>query len=119
MLELLDVADADLIFAATDAVIARDPAEALRRIQQLSESGRDPVQFMRDLTAHLRQLIVVQTLGEPPDSFSVTADQVPRLEAQARDLSQADAVRTIDLLADAVAQVKEGSDPRTQLEVAR
>ncbi len=118
VLELLDVADADLIFAATDAVIARDPAEALRRIQQLSESGRDPVQFMRDLTAHLRQLIVVQTLGEPPDSFSVTADQVPRLETQARELSQADAVRTIDLLADAVAQVKEGSDPRTQLEVA-
>ena len=94
VLELLDVADADLIFAATDAVIARDPAGALRRVQELSESGRDPVQFMRDLTAHLRHLIVVQTLGEPPDSFSVTADQVPRLEAQARDLPQADAVRS-------------------------
>ncbi len=118
VLELLDVADADLIFAATDAVITRDPAEALRRVQDLSESGRDAVQFMRDLTAHLRHLIVMQTLGEPPDSFSVTADQVPRLEAQARDLGQADAVRTIDLLADAIAQVKEGSDPRTQLEVA-
>ena len=118
VLELLDVADADLIFSATDAVIARDPAGALRRVQELSESGRDPVQFMRDLTAHLRHLIVVQTLGEPPDSFSVTADQVPRLETQAKELPQADAVRTIDLLADAIAQVKEGSDPRTQLEVA-
>ena len=73
---------------------------------------------MRDLTGHLRQLIVVQTLGEPPDSFSVTADQVPRLEAQARDLSQAEAVRAIDLLADAIAAVKEGADPRTQLELA-
>ena len=40
------------------------------------------------------------------------------MEAQARDLDQADAVRTIDLLAAAIAQVKEGSDPRTQLEVA-
>jgi DNA polymerase-3 subunit gamma/tau len=118
VLELLDVADADLIFAATDAVIARDPGGALRRVQELSESGRDPVQFMRDLTGHLRQLIVVQTLGEPPDSFSVTADQVQRLENQARDLPQSDAVRSIDLLADAIAQVKDGSDPRTQLEVA-
>ena len=27
-------------------------------------------------------------------------------------------MRSIDLLADAIAQVKEGSDPRTQLEVA-
>jgi DNA polymerase III subunit gamma/tau len=118
VMELLDVADAELVFAATDAVIARDPGAALRRVQELSESGRDPVQFMRDLTAHLRQLIVVQTLGEPPDSFSVTADQVPRLEGQARDLAQAEAVRAIDLLADAIAAVKEGADPRTQLELA-
>jgi DNA polymerase-3 subunit gamma/tau len=87
-------------------------------VQELSEAGRDPVQFMRDLTAHLRHLIVVQTLGEPPDSFSVTADQLPRLEAQARDLPQAEAVRAIDLLADAIAAVKEGADPRTQLELA-
>ena len=86
VLEVLDVADAELIFTATDAVIARDPAAALRRVQELRESGRDPVQFMRDLTAHLRQLIVVQTLGEPPDTFSVTADQTARLEAQAREL---------------------------------
>jgi len=118
VMELLDVADAELVFAATDAVIGRDPGAALRRVQELSESGRDPVQFMRDLTAHLRHLIVVQTLGEPPDSFSVTADQAPRLEAQARDLPQAEAVRAIDLLADAIAAVKEGADPRTQLELA-
>jgi DNA polymerase-3 subunit gamma/tau len=118
VMELLDVADAELVFAATDAVIGRDPAAALRRVQELSESGHDPVQFMRDLTGHLRHLIVVQTLGEPPDSFSVTADQVPRLEGQARDLPQAEAVRAIDLLADAIAAVKEGADPRTQLELA-
>ena len=117
-MELLDVADAETVFAATDAVIARDPGAALRRVQELSDAGRDPVQFMRDLTAHLRHLIVVQTLGEPPDSFSVTADQVPRLEGQARDLAQAEAVRAIDLLADAVAAVKDGADPRTQLELA-
>ena len=118
VMELLDVADAELVFAATDAVIGRDPGAALRRVQELSESGHDPVQFMRDLTGHLRHLIVVQTLGEPPDSFSVTADQVPRLEGQARDLPQAEAVRAIDLLADAIAAVKEGADPRTQLELA-
>ena len=118
VMELLDVADAELVFAATDAVIAKDPGSALRRVQELSESGRDPVQFMRDLTAHLRHLIVLQTLGEPPDSFSVTADQVPRLEGQARDLAQAEAVRGIDLLADAIAAVKDGADARTQLELA-
>jgi DNA polymerase III subunit gamma/tau len=118
VLEVLDVADADLIFGATDALAAHDPGAALERVQELADSGRDPVQFMRDLTAHLRQLVVVQTLGEAPDSFSVTADQTARLEAQSRVLQQVEAVRAIDLLADALAAVKEGSDARIQLEVA-
>jgi DNA polymerase III subunit gamma/tau len=118
VLEVLDVADADLIFGATDAIAEHDPGAALERVQELADSGRDPVQFMRDLTAHLRQLVVVQTLGEAPDSFSVTADQTARLEAQARALPQAEAVRAIDLVAAALAAVKEGSEARIQLEVA-
>jgi DNA polymerase III subunit gamma/tau len=118
VLEVLDVADADLIFGATDALAEHDPGAALERVQELADSGRDPVQFMRDLTAHLRQLVVIQTLGEAPDSFSVTADQTARLEAQARVLPQSEAVRAIDLVADALAAVKEGSDARIQLEVA-
>jgi DNA polymerase III subunit gamma/tau len=118
VLEVLDVADADLIFAVTDAFIQHDPGAALERVQELADSGRDPVQFMRDLTAHLRQLVVIQTLGEAPDSFSVTADQTGRLESQARDLPQSEAVHAIDLVADALAAVKEGSDARIQLELA-
>jgi DNA polymerase III subunit gamma/tau len=118
VLEMLDVADADLIFAATDSLIQHDPAAALERVQELAESGRDPVQFMRDLTAHLRQLVVIQTLGEAPDSFSVTADQTARLQSQADELPQSEAVRAIDLVAEALAAVKEGAESRIQLEVA-
>src|SRR5438132_10532587 len=118
VLQVLDVADADLIFAATDALIQHDPGAALERVQELAESGRDPVQFMRDLTAHLRQLVVIQTLGEAPDSFSVTADQTARLQSQASELPQSEAVRAIDLVADGLAAVKAGSDPRIQLELA-
>jgi DNA polymerase-3 subunit gamma/tau len=114
----LGVADADLIFRVTDALVARDVAAVLTSVQELADSGHDPVQFMRDLTAHLRQLIVVQALGEAPDTFSITADQTARLEAQAGKLPDSEAVRAIDLLADGIAAVKDGSDPRIQLEVA-
>jgi DNA polymerase-3 subunit gamma/tau len=118
VLDLLGVADAELIFETTEALIEHDPAAALGHVEELAESGRDATQFMRDLTAHLRHLIVVQTIGEAPDSFSVTADQTERLEDQAGRLSQSDAVRAIDLLAEAIAAVKEGADARIQLELA-
>jgi DNA polymerase-3 subunit gamma/tau len=73
---------------------------------------------MRDLSAHLRHLFVVQTLGHVPDSFSVTAEHTDRLAAQADRLSQAEILRAIDFLAAAIAAVKDGSEPRIQLEMA-
>jgi DNA polymerase-3 subunit gamma/tau len=118
VLEVLDVADADLIFSATEAIVERDPKAALERVEELAQSGRDATQFMRDLVAHLRQLVVIQTVGDVPDTFSVTADQVERLQTQAARLSPLDAVRAIDLASAALASVKEGSDPRIQLELA-
>jgi DNA polymerase-3 subunit gamma/tau len=118
VLEILGVADAELVLAAGEALADRDPRAALLTVQSLSESGRDFTQFMRDLSAHLRHLFVVQTLGHVPDSFSVTADQTDRLAAQADRLSQAEILRAIDFLAAAIAAVKDGSEPRIQLEMA-
>jgi DNA polymerase-3 subunit gamma/tau len=118
VLEVLDVADAELIFRATDAIIADDARAALESVEELAQSGRDPAQFMRDLVAHLRQLVVIQTVGHAPDTFSVTADQTERLEQQAGRISQEEAVRGIDLASAALAAVKDGSDPRIQLEIA-
>ena len=53
-----------------------------------------------------------------PDSFAVTAEHTDRLAGQADRLSQADVLRAIDLLAAALAAVKDGSEPRLQLELA-
>ena len=104
--------------AAGEALADRDPRAALLTVQSLSESGRDFTQFMRDLSAHLRHLFVVQTLGHVPDSFSVTAEQTDRLADQAERLSQGEILRAIDFLAAAIAAVKDGSEPRIQLEMA-
>src|SRR5436190_9089890 len=118
VLEVLGVADAELILDAAEAIAERDARAALMTVQRLSESGRDYVQFMRDLAAHLRHLFVVQTLGEVPESFSVTSEHTDRLAAQAARMSQAEILRAIELLAAAIASVKDGSEPRIQLEMA-
>ena len=118
VLDILGVADAEMVLAAGEALATRDPREALLGVQRLSESGRDFTQFMRDLSAHLRHLFVVQTLGDVPDSFSVTAEHGDRLASQAERLSQGEILRAIDFLAEALAAVKDGSEPRMQLEMA-
>ena len=114
----LGVADAGLILDSAEALIEKSPKDALLTVAKLADSGRDYEQFMRDLAAHLRHLLVVQTVGDVPDSFAVTAQHTDRLASQAERLSQGDLLRAIDLLAAAIAAVREGSEPRLGLEVA-
>src|SRR3954451_15127406 len=118
VLEVLGVADAEMILDAAEAIAARDAKTALTTVQRLADSGRDYVQFMRDLAAHLRHLFVVQTLVEVPESFAVTWEDTDRLSAQASRLNQGEIMRAIDLLASGIAAVKDGSEPRIQLEMA-
>jgi DNA polymerase-3 subunit gamma/tau len=53
-----------------------------------------------------------------PDTFAVTAEHTERLSAQAGRLAQGEVLRAIDLLAAGLSAVKDGSDPRIQLELA-
>src|SRR3954467_15317060 len=118
VLEILGVADAELILETAESLVDHDPKAALLAVERLAASGRDVTQFMRDLAAHLRHLFVVQTLGEVPDTLAVTAEHTDRLSSQAGRLAQGEVLRAIDLLAAGLAAVKDGSDPRIQLELA-
>jgi DNA polymerase-3 subunit gamma/tau len=118
VLTVLGVADADLILAAADAIAAGDGRAALEVSERLSRSGRDVTQFARDLLAHLRQLIVVRTIGEPPDSFTVTAADPERLRSQAQSISELSLGRSVDVLSKALADIREGDEPRMTVELA-
>jgi len=118
VLAVLGVAEAELILAAADAIAAEDGRAALEVSERVARSGRDITQFGRDVLAHLRQLLVIRTAGEVPDSFSVTAADPERLRAQAGELSDLALTRAIDVIAAALAAVKEGDEPRMTLELA-
>jgi DNA polymerase III subunit gamma/tau len=118
VLEIMGAADAELVFDTAEALIEHDPKGVLLAVEKLSSSGRDIAHFMQDLSEHLRHLFVVQTLGEVPTTFAVTAEDTERLNGQAQRLPQAEVLRAIDLLARARSAVKDGSEPRIQLELA-
>ncbi len=118
VLEMLGAADADLLFETIDAVVAEDPKQVLLGIERMARSGRDPSQFARDLLAHLRHLLIVQTTGEVPTTFVVTATNTGRMQAQAQAIKPANLIRTIDELADALTAVREGDDARLAVEIA-
>ena len=118
VLAVLGVADAEQLFGAVEAIVAGDPAAALRAAARLSESGRDAGQVLRDLEVHGRELLMVQILGDVPPELEVTPERDRRLAEQSRALSSADAVRLLDLVSAALESTTNGSQARIQLELA-
>ena len=118
VLAVLGVADADLLFSALDAIAAADPRAALLAAARLTQTGRDALGFVRDLEAHARDLMIVQTLGAVPAELEITPERDARLLEQAGRVGAGAVARLIDLLAAALEASRNGADARTQLELA-
>jgi DNA polymerase III gamma/tau subunit len=118
VLQTLGAVEEEALFRLCDLVIDRDTAGALTVVEDLSGQGQDLGRLVTDLLEHLRHLLLVQHMGEVPESAPVTEETRERLRAQANQLGEATVIRLIDLLAVAVEDMRQGGDPRLPLELA-
>jgi DNA polymerase III subunit gamma/tau len=118
VLQLLGAVEEEALFRLCDLIVDRDTAGALTFVEELSEQGQDLGRLVVDLLEHLRHLLLVQHMGEVPESLPVTEETRERLRAQANQLGAATVIRLVDLLAVAVEDMRQGGDPRLPLELA-
>ena len=115
---VLGISDSDLLFRVVGAIAAGDPRATLQGVAAAIDSGTDPAAFTRELEAHARALLIVQTLDATPPELSLTPEYDERLRAQAAQTPAPVVIRVLDLLAQALIANRAGADPRTQLELA-
>jgi DNA polymerase III subunit gamma/tau len=118
VLQLLGAVEEEALFRLCDFVVDRDTAGALTFLEELADQGQDLGRLVTDLLEHLRHVLLVQHMGEVPDSLPLTDETRERLRAQANQLSEATVLRLCDLLAVAVDDMRQGGDPRLPLELA-
>jgi DNA polymerase-3 subunit gamma/tau len=118
VLQLLGAVEEEALFRICDLIVDRDTAGLLSFVEELAEQGQDLSRLVADLLEHLRCLLLVQHMGEVPDSLPVTPETRERLHAQANQIGEPDVIRLVDLLAVAVDDVRQGGDPRLPLELA-
>jgi DNA polymerase III subunit gamma/tau len=118
VLQLLGTVEEEALFRLCDLVVDRDTAGALTFVEELSEQGNDLGRLVSELIEHLRHLLLVQHMGEVPESLPVTEEARERLRAQANQLGEPTVIRLLDLLAVAVDDMRQGGDPRLPLELA-
>jgi DNA polymerase-3 subunit gamma/tau len=118
VLQLLGAVEEEALFRLCDLIVDRDTAGLLAFVEELADQGQDLARLVTDLLEHLRHLLLVQHMGEVPDSLPVTPETRERLRSQANQLAEPEVLRLIDLLHVAVDDVRQGGDPRLPLELA-
>ncbi|GEM_PF-91101 len=127
VLELLGVTDTELLIEITEIVADHDTVEALAFVHRLYDRGINWTQFINDLLRHLRRLFLLQNVGHGASDPSVVRalaqtvglheQLIERLEPQASRLDRGTVIRMMELLGQALGDIKAGLDGRLQLEL--
>ena len=106
------------LFDFADALIDFDSARALLLINEMVSKGCDPQVFARDVTAHLRALLLAGAVGDISQLLEITPEDAARFSEQATRIDSARLTRLMDLFMRAEPDMKWASRPRTVLELA-
>jgi DNA polymerase III subunit gamma/tau len=98
----LGVADRQALFRVADAILARDPAAALRLAGELYEHGYDPRRLCHDLLEHFRNLALVKVNPELASLTDLPDHEIAAVQRQAavRSLEDVKQLFTLTLRAE-------------------
>ena len=116
---LLGYTDSALLDEAIDSLAASDSASLFNTVDHVVESGQDPKRFAQDLLERLRDLIIVGAVDENNSQVlvQIPSDQLDRMRTQAKLIGIANLIRSADLLANGLTQMRGATPPRLILEL--
>jgi DNA polymerase III subunit gamma/tau len=118
--QLLGFTDGALLDDAVDALAAHDAGTLFATIDRVIESGHDPKRFTADLLERLRDLMIVNALGEVSANSilrDMPDDQLERMRSQADRIGTASLSRAADIAAQGLTEMRGATAPRLILEL--
>jgi DNA polymerase-3 subunit gamma/tau len=115
--EILGLVERQVLQETAQAIVARDTETILRVVDHLSRSGRDLRFFTSSLMQYLRDVLVTRVAPHAPDLLDAPGETAD-LEALARELSEEDLVRSLEVLTQAEDGLRMSPEPRFHLEMA-
>ena len=116
---LLGYTDSALLDEAIDSLAASDSASLFNTVDRVVESGQDPKRFAQDLLERFRDLIIVGAVDENNSQVlvQIPTDQLDRMRTQSKLIGIANLIRSADLLANGLTQMRGATPPRLILEL--
>ncbi len=120
VLSVLGASDRQFLFHFADMLIGADAAGALGLIDEMMRMGREVQVFVRDVSAHLRALMLAEVCGEASaaELLEVTKEDAKAYVEQAKRTSRVRLMRMLDLFLESETDMKWSAQPRFALETA-
>ena len=117
--DILGAADKEFLFGFADTLASRDTRTVMEQIDKLINAGHEAQVFLRELTRHLRALLIVKVVKKDAALLlQCTEEDEKRYREQAAVFSQERLIRMMNGFMTADSELRYASSPRIGLEIA-
>ena len=116
---LLGFTHSNLLDEVTDAFAAKNSAAVFASVDKVIQTGQDPRRFVEDLLEHLRDLIIMISVGENAKSVlrGVPADELEKMANQAARFGLAELTHAAETVNHALTEMSGATSPKLHLEL--
>ena len=114
--EILGITNEDLIFNMVNDIVEKSLEKTLETIDDIIQNGKDIHQFIKDLTYHFRNLMVVKVSKNPEEIME--SEDLEGIINQSKEMELEYILKSLQILTNAEADSKWSTQPRIILEMA-
>ena len=118
--QLLGRISFDILKTLADAIISSNPQEALHLLENIYNSGNEPVQILTNFLDYLKNLLIVKNCSENIifELTQLNDAQLSELKTQSNNIETHQIISLTDKCAAYIKEIKLTNNPRLWLEVA-
>ena len=116
---LLGFTHAALLDEVIDAFAAKNSAQVFASVDKVIQTGQDPRRFVEDLLEHLRDLIVILSVGEDAKNVlrGIPSDELEKMKTQALSFGLAELTHAAETVNHALTAMSGATSPKLHLEL--
>ncbi len=118
VIEMLGLVTSESLTKLSDSIIDRNIEDAIKVINEIVFSGKDIYVFIKDMTTHMRNLLMAKVSENVEDILDMSSENIDILKKQAAKIRVEEIMRNIKILQDAEEQAKWSKQNRIYLELA-
>ena len=118
VIDMLGLVTSESLIILSESIIDRSIEGAIKCINEIVFSGKDISVFIKDMTTHMRNLLMAKVSENVEDILDMSNENISILKQQAAKIRVEEIMRNIKILQDAQEQSKWSKQNRIYLELA-